>query len=256
MAIDKVDISRTNLNGTAMRGVPLRPRVFILSDFRLLREGAALALSQQPSIQLIGSSDLSAPPRQIADLCPDVLLLDITVPGSLDVTPPIRDAMPAVKIVALGVVEVEQVVMACAKAGVSGFVAPDGSAKDVAAAVHAAVRGELVCSPRTAGMLLSRVSALAARPSADADPDMLTRREREIVLLMSEGSSNKEIARALGIQNATVKNHVHSILSKFGVCRRGEVVAQLRRVCARGTESGVSPNAVHRGNGMDLDQRI
>ena len=73
---------------------------------------------------------------------------------------PIRDVMPDVKIVTLGVAEVEQVVMACAKAGVSGFVAPSGSVKDVVVAVHSAVRGELVCSPRMAAMLLNGVIAL------------------------------------------------------------------------------------------------
>ena len=149
--------------------------------------------------------------------------------------------MPDVKIVALGVAEVEQVVMACAKAGVSGFVAPSGSVKDVVAAVHSAVRGELVCSPRMAAMLLNGVSALVARPLADVDNDTLTQREREIVLLMSEGLSNKQIARSLGIQNATVKNHVHSILSKFRVRRRGEVAAQLRRGQIGGPENLVLP---------------
>jgi DNA-binding NarL/FixJ family response regulator len=168
--------------------------------------------------------------------------------------------MPDVKIVALGVAEVEQVVMACAKAGVSGFVAPSGSVKDVVAAVHSAVRGELVCSPRMAAMLLNGVSALVARPLADVDNDTLTQREREIVLLMSDGLSNKQIARSLGIQNATVKNHVHSILSKFRVRRRGEVAAQLRRGNVSGPENFVLPKLPngrtngYNGHGVGLDQ--
>jgi two-component system, NarL family, nitrate/nitrite response regulator NarL len=93
-----------------------------------------------------------------------------------------------------------------------------------------------VCSPRMAGMLLSRVRALAAQPAADVDSDVLTQREREIVLLISEGMSNKLIARSLGIQNATVKNHIHSILGKLRVSRRGEVAAQLRRGHINGLE--------------------
>ena len=260
MSIDQPGDPLAKLDGMMAQGAAPRPRVFVLSDIRLLREGVVLALSQQSSIQVIGSSDLSAPPCQIAGLRPDALLLDITGPCGLDTSLPIRDVMPDVKIVALGVAEVEQVVMACAKAGVSGFVAPSGSVKDVVAAVHSAVRGELVCSPRMAAMLLNGVSALVARPLADVDNDTLTQREREIVLLMSEGLSNKQIARSLGIQNATVKNHVHSILSKFRVRRRGEVAAQLRRGNASGPENLVLPklpngrtNAYY-GYGVGLDQ--
>jgi two-component system, NarL family, nitrate/nitrite response regulator NarL len=99
---------------------------------------------------------------------------------------------------------------------------------DVVTAVHSAVRGELVCSPRTAGMLLSRVSSLAAGAVRGLPNETLTQREQEILDLMSEGRSNKQIARELCIQDATVKNHVHSILGKLGVKRRGEAVAQLQ----------------------------
>jgi two-component system, NarL family, nitrate/nitrite response regulator NarL len=262
MTIDKVDNSLTQLGGHAAPGTPPRPRVFVLSDIRLLREGVVLALAQQSSVQLVGASDLSTQPRQIADLAPDALLLDITVPGGLDISHLIRDAMPSVKIVALGVAEVEQVVMECAKAGVSGFVAPSGSVKDVVAAVHSAVRGELICSPRTAGMLLSHVSALAARPPADLDNDALTQREREIAQLVSEGLSNKQIARSLGIQSATVKNHVHSILGKLKMRRRVEVAAQSPRRRIDGVKSFALPRprpnggTVHNGLGTGPDQTI
>lgn len=202
------------------------PRVFILSDLRLFREGVALALAPHTSIKVVGSSALSEPPDQLAQLKPHVLILDVTLATDLDRSGAIRALMPELKIVALGVAEVEHVVMACAEAGVSGFVAPDGSAADVVTAVHSAMRGELVCSPRMAGMLLNRVTTHVAKPPTGADHEMLTPREREIGSLMSAGLSNKHIARQLGIQNATVKNHVHSILSKMRVHRRGEAAAQ------------------------------
>ena len=137
--------------------------------------------------------------------------------------------MPQTKIVALGAAEVESVLIECAKAGVAGFVAPGGSISDVIAAVHSAMRGELVCSPRTAGLLLSHVSALAARPPHDLEKDALTQREKEIAQLVGQGLSNKQIALALGIQNPTVKNHVHSILSKLNMQRRIEIAAQSGR---------------------------
>ena len=205
------------------------PRVFVLSDFRLLRDGVALALRQQSSVELVGTGDISTPAQRIADTRPDVLLLDITLAGSLDASHAIREAMSGLKIVALGAAEVEFVLMECAKADVAGFVAPGGSVDDVVSAVHAAMRGELVCSPRAAGLLLSHVSALAARPPHNCNKDALTQREKEIAKLVGEGLSNKQIALALGIQSPTVKNHVHSILSKLNMQRRIEIAAQSAR---------------------------
>jgi two-component system, NarL family, nitrate/nitrite response regulator NarL len=204
-------------------------RLFILSDVRLLCEGLVLALAQHPSVTVVGASDLSMSPAQIAELRPDVLLLDIAMHESLNISVALRQVLPNLKIVAIAVAEVEQEVIACAEAGVSGFVSRKGSAQDVVAAVHCAVRGELVCSRRTAALLFSRVAALASMRSPPPDNGALTRREHEIVSLLNEGLSNKEIARQLRIQSATVKNHIHSILGKLQVRRRGEVAAQLRR---------------------------
>ncbi|HWL95475.1 MAG TPA: response regulator transcription factor [Phycisphaerae bacterium] len=206
---------------------PTQPRVFILSNIRLVREGLTLVLSHQSSIEVVGSSDVTIL-DEIADLCPDVLLLDVSCPAILESSILIRRAMPDVKIVALGVAEVEQVVMACAKAGICGFVYSQGSVNDVVTAVHSAVRGELLCSPRTAGMLLNRINGL----DGEADyvsGEALTPREQEIMSFVNEGLSNKQIAIRLGIRDTTVKNHVHSILGKLRVRRRGEAAARLRQ---------------------------
>jgi two-component system, NarL family, nitrate/nitrite response regulator NarL len=248
---------------TPSGSVPLgAPRVFVLSEFRLLRDGVVLALSQQSSVEPVGAGDLSTPPQEIASLRPDVLLLDITPAGSLEASRAIREAVPQTKIVALGAAEAESVLMECARAGVAGFVAPGGSIGDVVAAVHSAMCGELVCSPRTAGLLLSHVSALAARPPHDLDKDALTQREKEIAQLVGEGLSNKQIALALGIQNPTVKNHVHNILSKLNMQRRIEIAAQSARVRFAAAKSFPPPrphtngSAVHGALGIGPDQTI
>jgi two-component system, NarL family, nitrate/nitrite response regulator NarL len=89
------------------------------------------------------------------------------------------------------------------------------------------MRNELVCSPRIAALLFSRVAVIGSERSHASDNGALTRREHEIVSLMTQGLSNKEIARQLRIQNATVKNHIHSILAKLHVRRRGEVAARM-----------------------------
>src|SRR5262249_61440027 len=137
--------------------------------------------------------------------------LEACMPGVLPLPVSLRHALPDVKIVAIAVADIEQDVFACAEAGVSGFVSRNGSIQDLVTAVHCAVRNELVCSPRIAALLFSRVGAKrTSERQHDAltsrEQDALTRREQEIVSLMTAGLSNKEIARQLRIQNATVKN--------------------------------------------------
>ena len=220
------------------------PRVYVLSAIRLLREGLVRALSRQAGVEVVGASD-AAVLDEIVESRPDVLLLDISNSAALESSTSLYRIMPDVKIVALGVAEVEPVVLACAKAGVSGFVYAQGSVNDVVAAVHSAVRGELVCSPRTAGMLLNRISNLA-RAANHATGETLTPREQEVMTLVTEGLSNKQIAGQLGIRDATVKNHVHSILGKLRVSRRGEAAARLSRHRPR-----AAPPAGANGRGLD-----
>lgn len=202
--------------------------VFIVSDVRLLCDGLVLSLSEQPSLAVVGAADLTISPTHIAAACPDVVLLDVGTPDGLDALLAFRQALPDLKIVAIAVADVEQEVVACAEAGVSGFVSRNGSIQDLVTAVHCAVRNELVCSPRIAALLFSRIAAVGSERSHGRDDSALTRREHEIVSLMTQGLSNKEIARQLRIQNATVKNHIHSILGKLHVRRRGEVAARMR----------------------------
>lgn len=202
----------------------------------VLRESVVLALSQQKTVRVVGSSDLSVHPRTINASQPDALLLDISRPEALGAAKVFRSAMPEVKIVALGVAEVEAAVVACAEAGVSGFITPDGSVQDIVTAIHSTVRDELVCSPKAAAMLFRLVSAQSVRSvTSDADAQ-LTPREREIFVLLGAGLANKHIAQRLRIQNATVKNHVHSILGKLGVSRRGEAAAHLFQSVHRSNE--------------------
>jgi DNA-binding NarL/FixJ family response regulator len=240
MALGKHSDMPAYLAGDRSRDTQLsRPRLFILSDIRLLREGLALALSHQATVNVVGSSDLSASPTRIAELRPDVLLLDAARPGGLDACFPLGQILPDMKIVAFAVAEVDREIIACAEAGISGYVSRTGSAEDVVAAVHRAIRGELLCSPRTAALLFSRVAAFSPKRDTTAGDDMLTRREYEIITLVEKGLSNKEIARFLRIGNATVKNHVHSILTKLKVRRRGEAAAQIRRADAHHLDPAV-----------------
>ncbi|WP_441237651.1 LuxR C-terminal-related transcriptional regulator [Bradyrhizobium sp. 930_D9_N1_4] len=210
-------------------------RLFILSDVRLLREGLGSCLARQECLRIAGNGDLTTAPEQVAGSGAQVLLADIATPQGLQQSAACRALAPALKVVAIAVAEAEQDILACAEAGVSGFVLRDGSIDDVVAAVHNAMRDELVCSPKVAAALFGRLALLSARTTARepaAGVDTLTPREHEIIRFVGEGLSNKEIARALRIRNSTVKNHMHNVLSKLQIRRRGEISKHLHAVGA------------------------
>ena len=205
--------------------------VFVVSAVRLYREGLCESLDRRDGIEVVGSAARVADgAATIATLegQTDVVLLDIAAPAGLEAARELVGLLPAVRVVAVSVPNDELDVIACVEAGVSGFVTTESSIDDLVAAVESAAIGHLHCSPAMAGVLLRRIGALA-RSRADTDPARdLTLRELEIVRLIDEGRSNKEIALHLCIELSTVKNHVHSILGKLGVRRRAEAAARLR----------------------------
>lgn len=204
-------------------------RVVVCAGVRLYREGFAEVLGRQPEIELVGVyGDADEAASHLVALGPDVVLVDATGPDSLAAVGAIVCAVPEVKTVSLALPEVEETVLAHAEAGVSGYVTRDSSLDELLEVLKSTVRGEVLCSPRIAGSLLRRVTVLASEGARTGAPGRLTRREQEIVSLIDEGLSNKQIARRLSIELTTVKNHVHHILEKLGVTRRAEAAAALR----------------------------
>ncbi len=175
---------------------PRRARIFLLSDVRLYREGLLWSLSRQQAFEVLGAGDLSTPTMAyVVDLTPDVVILDVGVTAGFAAAKTLSSRLPSAKIIAFAVSEVDHVVLACAEAGIAGYVAPDGSEEDLVNAVQFALRGELYCSPRIAGLLFRRINVLSARLAGSGEPDTLTQRERQILDLVGEGMSNKEIGR-------------------------------------------------------------
>jgi DNA-binding NarL/FixJ family response regulator len=160
---------------------------------------------------------------------PDVVLLDVTTEESATVVRDVERLRPRTPVVALGVAEAEADMLACIEAGVAGLVSRDASFDELVATLECASRGEVQCSPRFAGTLARRVASLAARRDADPAAERLTARECEIIALIEQNLSNKEIAVRLGIEVATVKNHVHNLLEKLQVHRRSDVARRLPR---------------------------
>ena len=204
-------------------------RVLIVAEIRLYREGLAEMLQGEPEIDVVAiASGADEAVRELRERQPDVVLLDVAIPENAWLARALMAAVPGARIVALAVPEIEQEVLACAEAGVAGYVTREGSVEDVVAAVSAVARGEVLCSPRMAASLFQRVATLALERSPASIETRLTNRELEILDLIDQGLSNKEIARRLTIELSTVKNHVHNILDKLNVNRRAEAAAHAR----------------------------
>jgi two-component system nitrate/nitrite response regulator NarL len=206
-------------------------RVLVVAGVRIYREGLADILSREHRVSVVATGeDVEDGLAKIAALRPDVALLDLDVPEICAVVEAARAAAPEVKVVALGMLEEDDSVIACVEAGVAGYVPRDGSVDDLLRCVESAARGEMALSPSVAARLAQRVVALSGALRLERDPPALTSRETEIVELIDEGMTNKQIAQRLCIELPTVKNHVHHILGKLEVSRRGEAAATLRRV--------------------------
>ena len=215
-------------------------RILILSDVRLYREGLAEILNGRAELHVVGAAESGAAAvTRAGELSPDVVLVDQAMPECLGVIRSLVALLPSVKLVALGVSETEREVIDCAEAGASGYIPREGSLDDLVASLESVGRGELLCSPRAAATLLRRVACRAVSSANPASVGRLTTREAQIVRLVEQGLSNKEIASRLGIEVATVKNHVHNLLDKLQVHCRAEAAAHLRGHHTRAAALGI-----------------
>lgn len=199
--------------------------VLVVDDVCLTREGLAALLRRDRSTGMVHTAaDTQAAVLSLRSFHPDVVLLNLASSDMLATLTAMRMATPALRVVALSVTETEDEIVAYVQAGVTGFVTKHGTLENLMLTMANVVRGEAVCPPQIAGVLLQRISALGG----PADTAHLTPREREVLVLIEQGLSNKQIALRLSIEVRTVKNHVHNLLEKLRVRRRGEAAARLR----------------------------
>jgi len=212
---------------------PAAPRLYIVSDVRLFREGLVAALAGEEGLALVGAGAPAGALTAIATARPDIVPLDIAAAGALDLPKQATAVLPGLRVLAYAVAEAEADVLACAAAGICGYIPQDASVDDLVAAVHHAVSGELHCSPRIAAFLFRELGARAGEAPHGPEVAALTAREREIAGLAARGLANKEIARQLRLGHATIKNHVHNILQKLNVDRRGQIAGRLAPALGR-----------------------
>ncbi len=219
--------------------------LLIVAGIRLYRDGLSDMLRRESRFTVMDT----AGDAQTAIACaqarrPDLVLIDLATADSLYVIQAIVRHSPEVHVVALGMPDSEADLIRCAEAGVAGYVSRDASLAELGDTLECAVRGELRCTPRAARLLLRRVASLAAGLESGAGPS-LTARELEVAGMIDAGLGNKDIARRLGIEVSTVKNHVHSILEKLQVHRRGEVARRLRPLLRwSAADAGAAPAAL------------
>jgi two-component system nitrate/nitrite response regulator NarL len=158
---------------------------------------------------------LSTIERQI----PAVVVIDATMADAIAAMRAILKRWPEIRVVAIALADEDVDVLSWAEAGAAGLVTRDNPLEQLVDSVMAASRGEVSCSPRVAATLMRRVAGLAGKGEPVPVPD-LTRRQARVLALIADGLSNKEIARSLGIEVATVKNHVHQLLRRLNVTRR------------------------------------
>jgi DNA-binding NarL/FixJ family response regulator len=213
-------------------------RVLLVDDQDLFREGLHTLLSVQPEIDVVGEASNGEEALALAvRFQPDVVLMDVQMPvlDGVAATRQLRRKLPDCHVIMLTTFDDDEYVFEGLRAGAVGYLLKDTSSENLLNAIRAAARGESFLQPSVAAKVVSEFARLSdpasASPTADEEP--LTARERDILRLMVEGLSNREIADELVITEGTVKNHVTSILSKLGVQSRTQAALkarQLRRI--------------------------
>ena len=206
----------------------LRPALLVVTDVRVYRDHLVDWLSRCEPVGPVAAStrevDLS---DQLRDVAPDVVVFDVRSRDAVQMLRSAAAIRPSARLVVFGVEDEDRDLVACAEAGVSGYVLADAALAELLQAIQTVARGDLYLPAPVAAALFRRLAT-----HDDVDPrgpasSHLTARERQILALVVQGLTTKEIAASLHIEVATVKNHVHSLLLKLQVKSRAEAAARV-----------------------------
>jgi DNA-binding NarL/FixJ family response regulator len=207
--------------------------VFLVAENRLLREALGRVLGRKSDIDVVASVPYgSGIVTQIADAKPHVVLLDSATADSVSfqTIAALRQSLPGIRVVMIGMDGDHNVFLRHVRAGVSGYLLKDASAIEIAAAVRGVAYEGAVCPPELCRVLFDSVSREAHIPSYQGQSKLgLTRREQQLAQMIDLGLSNKEIAAQLNISEQTVKNHIHRMIRKLGATDRLSAVALWRQ---------------------------
>jgi DNA-binding NarL/FixJ family response regulator len=209
-------------------------RILLVDDQALFRESLALLLDAQPDLQVVGeAANGEAALAQVAAARPQVVLMDLRMPilDGVAATRRLRAAHPDVQVIALTTFDDDADVFAALRAGAIGYLLKDVAGATLFDAVRAAARGESLLTPAIATKVVAGITRMADTPPAQPpQPHSLTERELEIVRLLAQGATNREIATALVVAEGTVKNHITNILGKLEVETRTQAALVAREL--------------------------
>lgn len=203
-------------------------RVLVADDHAIVREGIRSVLEQGTGFEVVAeASDGEAALRILRELDVDVLVLDISMPGlsGLDVASQVRQVAPATRVLILSVYDHREYVLQAVRSGANGYLLKDSAPGELRAAIRAVHGGEAFFSPVIARQLGDAVRAEEAHREEEDRLGRLTARERDVLLLVVRGRTNKEAAAALGISHRTVESHRENLMKKLGI----RTVAELTR---------------------------
>jgi DNA-binding NarL/FixJ family response regulator len=210
-------------------------RILLIEDNRLLREGIASMLNDQKGLEVVASAEDGNIFRHLKKMVspPDIILLDLGLEkeDSLNLMNQLLEKVPEAKIIAMDIFPEQLDIIAFVKAGGSGFILKDAPLDDYIKTIRDVAGGLKVLPPALANSLFTQLveSVLKTGNGIPENSIQLTSREREVVVLISEGMGNKEIAGRLHIATYTVKSHVHNILEKLALNTRLQIAAFVHR---------------------------
>lgn len=197
-------------------------RLLIVDDHAVVRLGIKMVVNTKPNVQVVGeATDGQDAIRQVDELQPDLVLMDLVLPqtNGVEIIARIKKRHPQVKIVVLTGVEDAIQIKAAMSAGADGYLLKDADAEALLTGIETVRQGNMPLDPRAASHLIKDL----ANPTNDEGcAEQLTRREKEVLQLLAQGLSNKEMARILGVRTGTIKIYVSSILGKLDVTSRTE----------------------------------
>ncbi|MGW7489535.1 response regulator transcription factor [Streptomyces sp. NPDC054786] len=204
-------------------------RVVVADDQTVVREGIVMLLGLLPGIEVVGSAaDGEDAVRLVAELSPDVVLMDLRMPrcDGVEATRRIHAEHPGTQVVVLTTYADDDSLFPALQAGARGYLTKDADGDEIVRAIDDVLSGEAGLSPKIQRRLLERFTA-PVRPMpqpSEEPPDGLTAREVEVLRLVAEGQSNPEIARTLHVSTATVKTHINNLFAKAGLRDRAQAI--------------------------------
>lgn len=203
-----------------------RLRVMIVDDHWVVREGLRMALETERDIEVVGEAGGGREALAKAqELKPDLILMDLVMPGmsGVDACQAMRESLPQTRVIMLTALGDEESVTASLLAGAHGYVLKASGRNDLLHAIRAVGRGESILDPSVTRIVTEAFSSLV-RQEKQREIEQLTPREKEVLLLVARGATNREVAESLGISEYTARNVVSNLLGKLGLSNRSELV--------------------------------